>query len=125
MRYLLKPLSGLALHRNQSGQIAIPSVLLLLTVFVLAALALDSGLWFFDHRHAQNQAEAAAQAAAIELPAPTTALATTQANAWLAKNREASITLTEVATEALCASELSSTTGGRIAYTDTDSDGKY
>ena len=41
------------LHRDERGQVAVAVVLLILGVFILAGLSLDSGLWFFDHRTAQ------------------------------------------------------------------------
>lgn len=58
-----------ALRRDEDGQMAILVVLVLPVVFLLFALALDAGVWFFDHRLAQNQADAAALAAAQYLPA--------------------------------------------------------
>lgn len=39
-------------------------------LFMFIAFCLDAGLWYFDHRRAQNQAEAAAHAAVDALPAP-------------------------------------------------------
>jgi hypothetical protein len=43
-------------------------ILGLMVLFMLFALALDAGLWFFDHRRTQTQAEAAAHAAVNVLP---------------------------------------------------------
>jgi hypothetical protein len=63
---------------------AILFVLTLLVVFIFFALAFDAGLWYFDHRTAQNQSEAAALAAVQELP--DTGKATTAADEWLTKN---------------------------------------
>ena len=74
------------LHREQGGQTAIAFVLTLLFVFVLFALAFDAGVWFFDHRTAQNQVEAAALAAVQQLPATDTTAATTAADEALIAN---------------------------------------
>lgn len=67
---------------------AFAAILTLVVVFIFFALALDAGLWFFDHRTAQNQSEAAALAAVQELPDPDndTANATGAADEWLTKN---------------------------------------
>lgn len=73
-------------HRDDSGQMAILFVLTLLVVFIFFALAFDAGLWYFDHRTAQNQSEAAALAAVQELPATDTGPATAAADDWLTKN---------------------------------------
>jgi Flp pilus assembly protein TadG len=83
-RALLGRLAGA--HRDDSGQMAIMFVLTLLVIFVFFALAFDAGLWYFDHRTAQNQSEAAALAAVQELPATDTSAATSAADEWLAKN---------------------------------------
>jgi hypothetical protein len=71
---------------------AITMVFALLVVFLFFALSLDAGIWYFDHRWAQNQAESAALAAAVELPLPASGLsaATTRADAWLARNGSSS-----------------------------------
>jgi hypothetical protein len=63
-------------------------VLTLLAVFMFFSLGLDAGLWYFDHRSAQNQADAAALAAAQHLPDPSndTSAATAAADQWLARN---------------------------------------
>jgi uncharacterized membrane protein len=68
-------------------------LLILPVVFAFFALGLDAGVWFFDHRTAQNQADAAALAAVQHLPAanasPNTDLAfpsTAAAHTWLGKN---------------------------------------
>jgi hypothetical protein len=64
------------------------AVLALLVVFMFFALAVDTGVWFFDHRTAQNQVDAAALAALQELPARPgdTGAATAAASEWLARN---------------------------------------
>src|SRR5688572_17175881 len=53
---------------DDRGQIAIGFALLLVVVFMFFALAFDTGLWFFDHRLAQNQVDAAAHDGALQLP---------------------------------------------------------
>jgi hypothetical protein len=60
--------------------------LLVLGVIAITGMSYDAGVWYFDHRTAQNQAEAAALAAAIELPAVDTTAATTAADEYLEKN---------------------------------------
>ncbi|MCK9517698.1 MAG: pilus assembly protein TadG-related protein [Dehalococcoidia bacterium] len=76
--------AGLRLHRDEDGQMAIAMILTLLVVFLFFALAFDAGLWYFDHRTAQNQADAAALAGALDLP--DTAEAQTAVNKWLDRN---------------------------------------
>lgn len=73
-------------HHDEGGQTAIAFVLTLLFIFTLFALAFDAGVWFFDHRTAQNQAEAAALAATQHLPAADTTAATTAADQALVAN---------------------------------------
>ena len=58
-----------ALRPNERGQVAILMVMVLPAIFLFFALALDAGLWFLDHRIAQNQADAAVLAAVQHLPA--------------------------------------------------------
>mgnify|MGYP000396548509 CR=1 FL=1 len=53
---------------GERGQSAIAFIILILVIFMLFALAFDVGLAAFDHRWAQNQAEAAALAGALQLP---------------------------------------------------------
>ena len=74
------------LRRQENGQMAILLVMILPVVFLLMALPLDAGIWFLDHRVAQNQADAAALAAVQYLPATDTTLATAAADTWLVKN---------------------------------------
>lgn len=77
------------LRQKERGQVAILMVLVLPAIFLFFALALDAGLWFLDHRMAQNQADAAVLAAIQHLPAadpgpgspPTKAV-----HNWLKKN---------------------------------------
>jgi hypothetical protein len=52
---------------DDGGQVLIASALALFFIVMVLALALDVGYWFFDHRTAQNQADGAAHAAALEL----------------------------------------------------------
>ncbi|MEZ4503842.1 MAG: pilus assembly protein TadG-related protein [Dehalococcoidia bacterium] len=99
------------LRTDERGQMAWAFVLLLLVVFMFFAVAFDAGMWFFDHRTAQNQAEAAALAAVQELPAADTSAATTAAQTWLTRND------TNSATDG-CAPNW-------IEFDDVNSDGKY
>ncbi len=81
----LKHITG-QLGRDERGQMAFLMVLSLPVLFIFMALAVDVGVWFFDHRTAQNQADAAALAAAQFLPAADTTEATAAVNRWLGKN---------------------------------------
>lgn len=74
------------LHADEGGQMAIFMVLVLIVVFFFFALSFDAGLWYFDHRTAQNQAESAAMAAVLELPDSNTTDATNRGNEWLSRN---------------------------------------
>ena len=74
------------LRRQESGQTAILLVMILTVVCLLFVLPLDAGIWYLDHRIAQNQADAAVLAAAQHLPAVDTTPATVAANTWLEKN---------------------------------------
>lgn len=65
---------------------AITMVLMVIVVFMFFAFSFDAGLWYFDHRTAQNQVEAAALAAVQHLPAEDTAAAQNAAEAWLTQN---------------------------------------
>jgi Flp pilus assembly protein TadG len=71
-------------HDDEQGQMAILMVLIVIVVFMFFALALDAGLWYFDHRTAQNQVDAAALAGALELPDMDEA--DTEARTWLSRN---------------------------------------
>lgn len=73
-------------HDDEQGQMAILMVLIVIVVFMFFALALDAGLWYFDHRTAQNQTEAAALAAVQELPSQDTGDAQNAAGTWLQRN---------------------------------------
>lgn len=64
---MLNSLLG-AMRGGSRGQMAFGMILTILVVFIFFALAFDMGLWYFDHRSAQNEAEAASLAAAIHLP---------------------------------------------------------
>ncbi len=57
------------LRLDERGQVAMLMVMVLPVIFLFFALALDAGLWFLDHRIAQNQADAAVLAAVQHLPA--------------------------------------------------------
>jgi len=74
------------LRRQEQGQMAILLVMVLPAVFLLFALPVDAGIWFLDHRIAQNQADAAALAAVQYLPATDTTLASAAVDTWLVKN---------------------------------------
>jgi len=82
--YLTRQLS--ILRRDESGQTAFLMLLAMPMVFLFYALAIDSGIWFLDHRTAQNQADAAALAAIQDLPAADTTEATATVEKWLTKN---------------------------------------
>lgn len=71
---------------DERGQMAFFVVLMFTVVALFFALAVDAGFWYFDHRRAQNQAEAAALAGVLELPASSKAAAEAAAESWLAKN---------------------------------------
>src|SRR5688572_6483619 len=77
-------------HTDERGQMAMTFMLSSLLFFIIFALAIDAGIWYFDHRGAQNQSEAAALAAARALPASTTTAATSLANQWLGFNNASS-----------------------------------
>jgi Flp pilus assembly protein TadG len=79
-------ITGPRVRGDESGQVAWGFVLVLLFVFMIFAVSFDVGLWMFDHRTAQNQAEAAALSAAQELPDSDTTAATAAAAAYLAQN---------------------------------------
>ena len=77
---------------------AIFTVLMLFVVFMFFGMSVDAGAWYFDHRTAQNQAEAAALAAVAELPAKGTQTdaeaqqaAFDRALAYLEKNGESGL----------------------------------
>jgi hypothetical protein len=58
-----------ALHTVEDGQMALFMVMMIFVICSFFAMSMDAGAWYFDHRTAQNQAEAAALAAVMELPA--------------------------------------------------------
>ena len=81
------------LRRDERGQLAIAVVLVLPVIAIFFALAFDAGLWYFDHRTAQNQADAAVLAAVQFLPVSATdpndpqyLLAVDEVNKFLTKN---------------------------------------
>lgn len=78
------------LGREEDGQMAIAVVLALPVIFMFIALGMDTGLWYTDHRLAQNQVDAAVLAAAQFLPAaetdPEYQEARDTVDLWLAKN---------------------------------------
>lgn len=85
---LVKPLGRRVRQaaQNELGQMAWGFVLLILFVFMIFAVSFDAGLWFFDHRTAQNQAEAAALAAVLELPSADDTSARAAAHNYLVRN---------------------------------------
>ena len=83
--YFFKRLAA-KLSREEDGQMVILMVIILPAIFLFFAMALDAGIWFFDHRLAQNQADAAALAAAQHLPAFDDTDARIAVNTWLDKN---------------------------------------
>ena len=86
-RSLIRRLSFL--HRDEGGQTAFLMLLTLPVIFIFFGVSVDGGIWFFDHRAAQNQADAAALAAVPYLPAADTTEATAMVNLWLTKNNAA------------------------------------
>ncbi len=75
----------MTLARRESGQAVVIVVLLLAVLLGMAAAVLDVGSWFRAQRAAQATADAAALAAAQELPA-NTGKATSVANTYAGKN---------------------------------------
>ena len=82
--------SARILRHDEKGQVAIIMVMILPVVFLFFAMAADAGIWFFDHRLAQNQADAAVLAAVQYLPADLNSenhhLALAAVNEWVTKN---------------------------------------
>lgn len=72
--------------RDEQGQTAFAFALLLVVISMFFALSVDAGLWYFDHRTAQQQAEAASLAAVQALPSNSTTAASDAANDWLTRN---------------------------------------
>ena len=74
------------LYQDQRGQVAILMVLVLPVIFMFFALALDAGVWFLDHRIAQNQVDASVLASVQHLPAADVTSAEIAAIRRLEKN---------------------------------------
>ena len=74
------------LRPDERGQMAFLMVLTLPVLSIFMALVVDVGVWFLDHRVAQNQVDAAALAAVQDLPAANTTQATATVDNWLTKN---------------------------------------
>lgn len=72
--------------RSERGQAAVLTVIFLVAILGAVALVLDVGSWFREQRDTQVAADAAALAAAQELPYDT-ALADARVSSYLAKNR--------------------------------------
>ena len=84
-----KPLTTNLSH-EEDGQVAVLMIMILPVVFLFFALALDAGIWFFDHRLAQNQVDASVLAAMRYLPAEEFSQdhldAVAAVDTWLVKN---------------------------------------
>ncbi len=101
-----------AIREGESGQSAWFIVLSLLAVFAVFAITFDAGVWYFDHREAQNQSEAAVLAGIQLMPVATgdasaQAQVTAAVDQWLDRNRSSSL-------ERSC-----------LQFEDQNSDGKY
>jgi hypothetical protein len=101
------------LHRDEEGQMAIVMLLTVMAIVAVTALSFDVGAWYFDHRLAQNQADAAALAGILELPA-SEGLAFAAVNDFLEKNG------TDAATEGSCPTSDSS---NHVQFDDSRGDG--
>ena len=75
------------LDRDERGQMALIMILTMPVLFIFLALSVDVGVWYLDHRVAQNQADAAVLAGVQFLPAADTTEATAAVYTWLEKNR--------------------------------------
>jgi len=113
--------------RDQGGQSALLFVLLLLAFFMLFALALDAGFWYFDHRWAQNQAEAAALAGAYRLPNADTTNAQQAVRAWFVRNGFDGPMAVQFGGAGDCTTPLSSqqTNLSLVRFCDWNGDGRY
>lgn len=80
------PAEGLRSTRDERGQALVIPVLFLVVLLGMAAATIDVGSWYRTHRQAQAAADAAALAAAQELPANTTTAATSRALEYASKN---------------------------------------
>jgi len=80
------PAEGLRSTRDERGQALVIPVLFLVVLLGMAAATIDVGSWYRSHRQAQAAADAAALAAAQELPAASTTAATSRALEYASKN---------------------------------------
>lgn len=85
-----------AIHEGEAGQSAWFIILSLLAVFAVFAITFDAGVWYFDHREAQNQSEAAVLAGIQHMPVATgdasgQAEVAAAVDQWLARNRSSSL----------------------------------
>ncbi len=80
------------LRRNQQGQVLALTAISMIGLCGVAGFAVDVGVWYQAHRKQQAIADAAALAAAGDLPA-NTVQATTDAQAYAAKNGGAAATI--------------------------------
>ena len=80
------PAERVRIARDERGQALVIPVLFLVVLLGMAAATIDVGSWYRTHRQAQAAADAAALAAAQELPADTTTAATNRALEYASKN---------------------------------------
>jgi Flp pilus assembly protein TadG len=83
---MLTRIGRLAALRDESAQMAFAFMLVMVGVFALFGLSLDTGTWYLNHRNAQNEVDAAALAAVQQLPATDTSAAAAVARASLTDN---------------------------------------
>jgi Flp pilus assembly protein TadG len=74
-----------ARFHGQDGQVFVLAAISMVALCAVAGFAIDVGVWYQAHRKQQAIADSAALVAAGDLPA-STSLATTDANAYAAKN---------------------------------------
>jgi Flp pilus assembly protein TadG len=63
---------GLRAAGSEQGSILVITAVVLLTLMVVAAYAIDTSIWFVHHRHLQTEADSAALAAAQDFQYPCT-----------------------------------------------------
>jgi Putative Flp pilus-assembly TadE/G-like len=66
------PAEYLRVSTDERGAVLVISLVVMLTLFVIASYAIDTGIWFVHHRHLQTQADAAALAGAQNFQYPCT-----------------------------------------------------
>jgi Flp pilus assembly protein TadG len=70
---LMRPAKRLPSAADQRGAVLVITLIVLLTLLVGSAYAIDTGIWFVHHGHLQTQADAAAFAGAQNFQYPCTA----------------------------------------------------